>query len=213
MKEYKAVILAAGFSKRLGFDKLTLRINGESVIRRATLPFIRAGIKEIIVVTGSNAEHIRNEFRMDNIVFVKNHNNALGMSTSVTAVLPFIEESDGVFFQLGDKPFIEDEIIHRLIEAYEGGTGKIAVPVFRGKKGHPILIRMQEYRDEIKSVAGDKGLREIIEKHSRDVISIKGDEGSLFDLDSAEDIELLRKRGYTVEESQSGRSFRPGSGS
>ena len=38
MKGFSAVILAAGASKRLGFNKLTLKMNGESVITASRTP-------------------------------------------------------------------------------------------------------------------------------------------------------------------------------
>ena len=55
------------------------------------------------------------------------------------------------------------------------------------------------YSGEIKSLQGDKGLREIIEKHMEDVIFIKGNEGVLFDIDTIEDIERLEERGHIIE--------------
>ena len=55
------------------------------------------------------------------------------------------------------------------------------------------------YGEEIRSLQGDRGLREIIEKHMEDVIFIKGNEGALFDIDTNEDIERLKERGYIIE--------------
>jgi CTP:molybdopterin cytidylyltransferase MocA len=52
---------------------------------------------------------------------------------------------------------------------------------------------------EMGFLKGDKGLREIIEKHAEDVIFIKGNEGSLFDIDTIEDVECLKERGYIIE--------------
>ena len=201
MRKYKAVVLAAGRSRRLGFDKLTVRINGESVIRRAVLPFVSAGIGEVFVVTGDDNMRIKNELSDNDIIFIDNKDHLLGMSTSITAAIPFLKNARGVFFHLGDKPFLLDRTIRRMADVYEDGAKGIVIPVFEHRKGHPILIDMEEYGDEMKFITGDKGLREMIEKHSKDVISIKGDEGSLFDLDTAQDIEFLIRRGYTVEES------------
>jgi len=50
---------------------------------------------------------------------------------------------------------------------------------------------------------GDKGLREVIEKHKEDVLFIETDEGALFDIDTADDIRSLTERGYTVEKGES----------
>lgn len=200
MKEYKSVILAAGISKRLGFNKLKVRIDGERVIRKAVRPFLDAGVGEVIVVTGTDPD-IRNEFIRDQVVVVENRNYMSGMSTSVTAALPFVQGSFGVFFHLGDKPFIEKSIIEDMARIYEKSGKQTVVPVFREMKGHPILMDVQQYLGEIDHISGDKGLREIIEKHTEDMIFIKGDEGAVFDLDTLEDVEYLIRKGHKIEKS------------
>lgn len=199
MKRFSAVILAAGVSRRLGFNKLTLKINGESVIRKTLLPFISAGIGKVFIVTGVQSQDINEELAGYGVEFIENRNYALGMSTSAKASLPFITDEEGVFFHLGDKPFLEKEMLYRMIDVYRENREKIIVPVFNGEKGHPVLMDVGLYSEEIKSLQGDKGLREIIEKHAGDVIFIKGNEGSLFDIDTIEDIERLKERGYIIE--------------
>jgi molybdenum cofactor cytidylyltransferase len=199
MKRFSSVILAAGLSRRLGFNKLTLKINGESVIRKSVLPFISAGIGKVFIVTGLQSQDINEEFTGYDVEFIENRNYALGMSTSVKASLPFITDKEGVFFHLGDKPFLEKEILYYMINMYRENREKIIVPVFNGEKGHPVLMDVGLYGEEIRSLEGDKGLREIIEKHTEDVIFIKGDEGTLFDIDTIDDVERLKERGYIIE--------------
>ena len=200
MKEYKAVILAAGISKRLGFNKLKVRIDGERVIRKAVMPFLDAGVGKVVIVTGPDSD-IGREFTQDPVVVVENGNYMSGMSTSVIAALPFVQGAFGVFFHLGDKPFIDRSIVENMARLYEKNRKKTIVPVFQDMKGHPILMDVQQYLGEIDHISGDKGLREIIENHSKDVIFIKGNEGSLFDLDTLEDIEYLTRKGHTIEKS------------
>lgn len=199
MKKLYAVILAAGSSKRLGSNKLTLRINGESVIGKAVSPFASVGIEKIFVVTGVNSQDIKKELAGYPVEFIENKEHLLGMSTSVRAAFPFIEDAEGVFFHLGDKPFLEKEILYRMADMYRQNQKKTVVPVFQGKKGHPVLIDIKPCETLIKSLSGDKGLREIIEKNGEDVICIEGDEGSLLDIDTEEDVISLRERGYSVE--------------
>ncbi|MEG2924417.1 MAG: NTP transferase domain-containing protein, partial [Oscillospiraceae bacterium] len=50
-----AVIVAAGSSSRMGFDKLSYKINGKSVLCRSITAFdAHAYIDDIIVVAGGN---------------------------------------------------------------------------------------------------------------------------------------------------------------
>lgn len=199
MERFNAVILAAGVSKRLGFNKLTLRINRESVIRKAVFPFLSAGIGKVFIVTGIESQDIREEFVGYAVECIENKDYILGMSTSVKASVPFVTDAYGVFFHLGDKPFLGKEIIYDMIDMFHDNREKIIIPAFNGKKGHPVLMNVGLYSSEIESLKGDKGLREIIEKHAEDVISIRGNEGTLFDIDTIEDVEHLKERGYIIE--------------
>lgn len=195
-----SVILAAGSSKRLGFNKLTLRIDSEPVIRRTATPFVEAGLGgEVIVVAGSDVAPVAEALSGLNVRVVRNEDHHQGMSSSIRAVLPWISDATAVFFHLGDKPFVRKEFLIAMVERYRD-TGKgIIVPVHGGMKGHPVLMTHGPYREEMGLLDGDKGLREVIEKHRADVLFIEGDEGVLFDIDTGEDLEILRQRGHRVE--------------
>ncbi len=198
MKDFCAVILAAGSSRRLGTNKLTLKIDGEPVVRKATMPFLLAGVGKVIVVTGEESEGIRAALTGLSVDFVVNRDHMHGMSTSARTALPLIGDVEGAFFHLGDKPFLEPPILHTMVEIYREKKG-IICPVYDGKKGHPVLMDVKRYRAEMEQVSGDRGLREVLEKNGQDVIFISGNEGSLFDIDTENEIAVLRKRGYRVE--------------
>jgi molybdenum cofactor cytidylyltransferase len=200
MEPIYTVILAAGASSRLGYNKLLLRIDGETVIRRAVTPFLRSAIDKVFVVTGNAKDAIAQELAGLPLEVIYNKDHAEGMSASVRSSLPFLAEARGVFFQLGDKPFVAGTVIDVMINAFLSEKAPIVLPVFRGEKGHPVLVDIRRYRNEMALLEGDRGLREIIEKHSEDVLYIEGDEGSIFDIDSVHEIDLLKERGYRVEE-------------
>jgi molybdenum cofactor cytidylyltransferase len=205
MKKIYAVVLAAGMSSRLNSNKLLLRIDGKRTILRAVEPFVTEGITRILVVTGSGGDAVKAALEEDLrgytelIGFVHNGNYAQGMSSSFKAVLPYLGESEGVFFHLGDKPFLERTVVERMLGLYGQGPEKIIVPEFKGERGHPVLFDVRSYEEEIRRLEGDKGLREVIEKHSGNVLSIEGNEGCVIDIDCEDDIVLLEKRGYGIE--------------
>jgi molybdenum cofactor cytidylyltransferase len=195
-----AVILASGVSRRLGTNKLTLKIDGESVIRRAVRPFLFAGVERVFVVAGIHGGRLGEEFKgISNVEFVDNPQYQEGMSSSVKAVLPLINGADGVFFHLGDKPFLKRDLVKAMLECYQAGDRNIIVPVFSNEKGHPVLMNINHYLQELEGLVGDKGLREVIEKHREDVLFMDGDEGCIFDIDTSDDIDTLKRRRHTVE--------------
>ena len=55
-----AVILAAGASKRMGQPKMLLPWKGETVIAHVITVFQKAGLEEIIVITGGAREQVEN---------------------------------------------------------------------------------------------------------------------------------------------------------
>jgi molybdenum cofactor cytidylyltransferase len=207
MKKIYTVILAAGTSSRLGFNKLTVKIDGRPVIVKAIEHFCIEAIEKIFVVLNPEAGHVRREIEehfalsLSNFTFIENSHYRDGMSSSVKAALPFIKDADAVFFHLGDKPFIKREAIGSMLDMYLREGLQILIPEYENKKGHPVLMKIKPYFVEMKGLTGDKGLREIIDKHREDVVFIKGDEGSVFDIDTIETIEILKERGYRIEKS------------
>jgi len=193
------VILAAGSSRRLGFNKLFLSVNGEPVLTRTLRTFLDLRIGTTFVVTGFERERVERLLKDAPVVLVHNSSFEQGMSTSVRAVLPFLHAGRGLFLHLGDKPFVKGETLRRMIESFAKGTHPIILPVFQGQKGHPALIDTMRYLDEMRTLEGDTALRPIIEKHGQDILYVEGDEGILLDLDTEQDIDLLRGRGYTIE--------------
>lgn len=220
MKKIYAVILASGRSTRLGFNKLTLKIDGKSVISMAVEPFIREGVHRVFIVTNPDDGGVKGEVegligRFPGIItHVSNPGYKEGMSSSVKASIPYIADADGVFFQLGDKPFIGGELVERMLQVFSpesddlppaspGGRKRapvyFIVPVFEGRKGHPVLVDSKRCAPEMASLAGDRGLREIIEKYRDNVLFIDGNEGNVLDIDTPQQVELLKERGYIIE--------------
>lgn len=202
MKTIHTVVLAAGASRRLGFNKLTVKVDGEAIVRRAVIPFVEVSLGEVIVVTGSDMPDVAEALEGLPVRIVYNRDRIKGMSSSIRAALPFIAGAKAVFIHLGDKPFIKKEMLHVMVDRLGFGGKRIVVPVFGGLKGHPVLIDMAPYEADMEGLTGDRGLREVIEKHGSDVLFIEGDEDVLFDIDTLEDIDILRERGYKVEKGE-----------
>jgi molybdenum cofactor cytidylyltransferase len=199
MAQIDTVILAAGSSSRLGFNKLCLKIDGELVIRRTVGRFLELSAGRVFVVTGFERERLEGLLHGLPLIFVHNREFSGGMSTSVRAALPCLSGTSGVFFHLGDKPLIKKETLDRMVEQYRRGGHPIVVPMHGGERGHPVLIDLSRYAAELGSLTGDAGLRTILENHNQDILYVEGDEGTVLDLDTEEEIDKVRRRGHTVE--------------
>jgi molybdenum cofactor cytidylyltransferase len=199
MANLSSVILAAGASRRLGYSKLMLRVDGETVVRKTVGLFLKADAGEIVVVTGFEKETVERALEGLPVKFVHNPCYDSGMSASVRAALPLIEDSDLALFHLGDKPFVSVDAIHRVIQAFRNGKHHIVAPLHDGTTGHPVLIDLRTYRDAMGRVEGENGLKSLLTRYRDDVLLLESDEGTILDVDTEEDIVLLRRRGYIVE--------------
>jgi len=86
-----------------------------------------------------------------------------------------------------------------MVQQYRKGGHRIVVPVHGGERGHPVLIDLARYTADLGSLTGDAGLRTILENHNQDILYVEGDEGTVLDLDTEEEIDKVRRRGHTIE--------------
>ena len=117
MNHIRTVILAAGSSSRLGFNKLCIKIDGQAVIRRTVQLFLEYSDK-VIVVTGFERERIEHILSGIPVLFAHNVNHCQGMSSSVKTALPHLTDAEGILFHLGDKPLVGRTTIERTLEMF-----------------------------------------------------------------------------------------------
>jgi len=194
-----AVILASGSSRRLGFNKLLVKIDKKTVIERSIEPFLSPLIDKIFVVVGFEKERIIKLLKKYPIEIIENPLYLQGMSASVKAAIAYIKDYKGAFFQLGDRPFVDKSLIEDMVYIFQTNDKDIIVPVYNKQKGHPVLIKPETYIKDMEKIKGDVGLREIIDKYIENVVFIDAYEGIHLGLDTQEDIENLKERGYDIE--------------
>ena len=112
-----------------------------------------------------------------------------GMSRSLTAGLQATPNDSGWVIALGDMPYIKPATINKVADAIERGA-LIAIPVFQGKRGHPVGLSASLY-DELMVIKGDEGAREVVRNHGDDcrLITCDDDPGILRDIDTREDLD------------------------
>ena len=208
-----AVILAAGYSSRMGAFKPGLHIGDETVISRLVTSFRAAGISDIVVVSGHNRQELWSLINGLEVTESYNENYPEGMFTSIQAGVQKTDKALRGFFLIPvDCPLLEAETIDLLVSNIRDDSSFV-VPCYRGKKGHPLYIPMK-YRDEILSCDGNGGLKAITDKYDDQMIRIEtGRESTVMDMDTPAAYEKLKsfyQRGMKSEslaELANGRSF------
>jgi molybdenum cofactor cytidylyltransferase len=190
-----ALLLAAGMGERMGGVKQLLSLGGQRMIEAALANLQNARLDEIIVVLGFAASQVRPLVEgRERVTVVVNPQFAEGMSTSIHEGLRAISpRAAGILIALADQPFIPPEVINALIEGFAAGAKGIVLPVFEGKRGHPVILDRKRYEAELFALQGDVGGREIVREHPEDVLEIAvASEGVLIDIDAPEDYQKIQ---------------------
>lgn len=188
-----AVILAAGYSSRMGAFKPGLHIGDETVISRLVGSFRSAGISDIVVVSGHNRQELLSLINGLEVTESYNEKYPEGMFTSIQAGVQKTDKALRGFFLIPvDCPLLEAETIDLLVSNIRDDSSFV-VPCYRGKKGHPLYIPMK-YRDEILSHDGTNGLKGITDKYDDLMIRVEtGRESTVLDMDTPAEYEELKE--------------------
>lgn len=185
------IILASGYSTRMGKNKLMMKINNEEIIKHVVKEVKKSNIDNIILV--AREEDVLDIGKALEIKVLENREAHLGQSTSIKIGLKHCKENENYMFFCGDQPFIDFKSINKLIETSDKYNDNIIIPRVNGKTGSPVIFP-KRYKKELSLLTGDIGGREIIRTNKENVIYVEI-ENLLFleDIDTKEDYVKLSK--------------------
>ncbi len=190
-----AIVLAAGLATRMrGVDKLLALWQGRPLIEHAVQALPRHQLAQVLVVTGRNETALRAALAGQQIDFVANPDPAAGMGSSIACGAREIGGGiEAVLICLGDMPAVKPASIETLLAQFR--PGRICVPVYRGRRGHPVLFAAA-YLSALASLTGDQGGREILTAAAASVHEITIDDpGILLDVDTPDMLAMLTATG------------------
>jgi len=185
------VVLAAGLSRRMGRNKLIAEVGGRSLVRHAAEAALAGGLDPVTVVTGHQAEKIKNALAGLPVGFVHNSDFAEGLSTSLkTGIASLPADCAGAMVLLGDMPGVSPELVAQVRAAFEPDKGRnICVATADGERGHPVLWGRQFFA-ELMRLSGDMGARELMVANADNIVEVVArDSGPITDIDTPEALE------------------------
>ena len=190
-----AIVLAAGYSSRMGQFKPLLPLGKGTIAERVLDLFLESEVKDVRVVVGYRASELSPLLQKKGILCITNEDFEEGMFSSVVAGLRSLEPNTRAFFVLPvDIPLVRPQTIASLLWSYEKGMGEIIHPCFQGQRGHPPLISGR-FVEGILSWNGEGGLQSFLERHEHHTVDVAvADEFILFDLDTPADYERLLQK-------------------
>ena len=185
MKDFAAIVLAAGSSRRMGKSKLLLDVGGEPMVRRAVTLCQAAGFSSIIAVLGHDAAQLAHALSGVAVQCVHNDHYAQGMSSSLQAGLTALPAgTQAALIYLADMPLVTVDDITALCAAYAPAQNRIiCVPVHGGRRGNPVLLGQPVF-SALSTLSGDQGAKSFIQAHTHLVAEVSAGPGVLIDLDT-----------------------------
>jgi CTP:molybdopterin cytidylyltransferase MocA len=193
------VLLAAGEGSRLGQPKALVEFGGQTLAARGIQLLRAGGAEPVLVVTGAVS---LTPAQLPGVQTVHNDQWRTGMGSSLRAGLLALTQGDlvgaglagAVVVALADQPLVGSGAVARLIAAYRDGAS-VAVAAYDGRPRNPVLLAREHWPEVIATATGDQGARAFLRARAELVTLIEcGDTGSPDDIDTAEDLERVRKR-------------------
>ncbi len=183
-----AVVLAAGYSRRMEAFKPLLPLGATTVVERVLATVREAGVETIRVVVGWNAALLIPVLERCGAPWTRNERFAEGMYTSIQVGLRSLPTDVAAFFLLpADMPLVQSATLAQLAAEWDAQPKGIVYPCHHGKRGHPPLIAAG-YISEILAAEPAGGLREVLGERSSEARLVEcADPGVLIDLDTPDE--------------------------
>lgn len=197
------VILAAGFSSRLGQPKALARVRGFSLLRRTLTLVAGLAPAKIIVVAPPQAARYRVEARGFKVIFAANPHRADGLSSSVRRGIARAHYSPALLLLPVDLVTLQPRDLARLISRWRA-TRRCVIARRVGQQGRtpqsgtpqggvPLILPRWLYARAL-AVTGDIGLRELVSGlpvQQRVLLNLPS---AALDVDTPQDLRAARRR-------------------
>lgn len=182
-----ALILAAGESSRMGSDKALLPYHGSTFLEHIIKTLRNAGLERVAVVLGHHAGEIQRALNLSGVEVVVNQNYGGGQTSSLQAGLRALDRKDvqAVLLCLVDHPAISEDVVRKLIAAFNQSRAPVVIPTCQGRRGHPVLITRPLFA-ELLALDPHEGANTVIRRfREKTWFEEVNDKGILVDIDDS----------------------------
>lgn len=186
------VVLAAGYSSRMGFPKALLPLEGDTFLTRILKTLGELGFAVPIVMLGRDAPKIQPLLAGTGARGRINPDPGRGQISSIKLAVRELNSScTGCMIWPVDHPAVSASTVRVLTELFLLSEAPIVLPGYRGRRGHPAIFRRDLF-EEILALPPDTGLKEVVFRHEREIALVETEEpGVTEDIDTIEDYRRL----------------------
>jgi len=187
-----AIVLAAGRSSRMGRAKASLPAgDGHTFLTRIVQTFLDAGVDDVIVVVGHEADAIAAAFSESGLParFVVNREYDRGQLSSLLAGLDVVDRPgvSAVLVTLVDVPLVTPATVRAVVDGYRRTRAPIVRPTAGDRHGHPLLIDRSIF-GALRAADPAAGAKPVVRAHATAAGDLAIDDpGAFIDIDTEED--------------------------
>ena len=167
-----AVILSGGASRRMGSPKALLPFQGRTFLEHLIEATVHPKIGARRVVLGPDAQAIRSTIPVNPEEIVVNEKWQEGQLSSIQVALRSLPAgTDGMLLALIDHPLVSAALIAVLIERFYSETKSIVLPVYKSRRGHPVIFSSTLY-PALLAAPLETGARAVVWAHAGDISEV-----------------------------------------
>ena len=179
------ILLAAGFSRRYGANKLVQQLPDGTLVAVAAARNLALALPGVLAVVRPGVPELVAALSAAGVAVTECPDADRGMGSSLAHGVRVLGERLGYVVALADMPFILPATITNVAEALAGGAAVVA-PQYAGERGHPVGLAGRFYA-ELASLTGDDGARHILKREEVSLIRC-ADPGVIRDIDTPDDL-------------------------
>ncbi len=194
-----AIVLAAGSSTRMGRSKAMLPLDGgDTFLTRIVRTFLAAGIDDVVIVVGHEAEQVAATFERSGLParVVLNTEYATGQLSSVIAGLSVVDRPGvaAAMLTLVDVPVVSAATVRAVVDRYRETHALIVRPTSGDRHGHPVLIDRTLF-DPLRRADPAHGIKPVVRKYASAAGDVQVDDpGAFLDVDTPAEYDALINR-------------------
>jgi molybdenum cofactor cytidylyltransferase len=198
MSKTGIIILAAGNSSRMGEPKQLMMFKNKTFLQHIIGEARNALLDPVICVTGYQSEVISESITGMEVSVVYNEHWSEGMGSGISAGIKhlLLSDVDSVILTVSDQPHVSSDLFLTMLKMKARSGKKIVASSYAGTLGTPVLFS-KEYFNQLKSLNGNQGAKNIVKINLPDVCSVEFEKGNI-DIDTKEDYKNLISENDTL---------------
>lgn len=165
-----------------------------TVIEHVVTTFLKAGVEDIVVVTGGAREQVEKALEQYPVRKIHNPNYPTGemLSSIQCGIREMHEGTQAVLIGLGDQPQVQEQSVRAICDTYKATASTLIVPSFQRKRGHPWLVTRLLW-NELLTLKPHQTPRDFLNNYADRIWYVNLDTPTILaDMDTPEDYEQSR---------------------